>query len=61
MGRMRLFFDLACACQVVHTTFGPKTASPLYFKSTHYKILNCSEITPKTGAGDGAVRQARAA
>ena len=27
----------------------------------HYKILNCSEITPKTGTGDGAVRQARAA
>ena len=26
-----------------------------------YKILNCSEITPKTGAGYGAVRQSRAA
>ena len=33
MGRMCLFFDLACACQVVHTTFGPK--KPLYLKSTH--------------------------
>ena len=29
--------------------------------SLHYKILNRSEITQNTGAGDGAVRQARAA
>ena len=33
MGRVRRLFDLACAFQVVHTTFEPK--KPRYLKSTY--------------------------
>ena len=34
--------------------------SYMSINNEHYKILNSSEIAPKTGAGDGAVQQVRA-
>ena len=37
----------------------PLNSERVFFDRFHYKILNSCEIDPKTGAGDGAVRQAR--